>query len=96
MYDTVRDRESLPARLQEQDHGAFSRVRQTLVEAGADPKSALDLELAAVAAWCAGHGLAEMASFRQFDQLKEACGGEIPFLVAIFRHMNLVLSRRPD
>jgi hypothetical protein len=30
-----------------------------------------------------------MAGFKQFDHLKEALGGEVPFLRAIFAHMGL-------
>jgi hypothetical protein len=33
--------------------------------------------------------VAEMASFRQFDRLKEALGGERPFLQAVLGHMGL-------
>jgi hypothetical protein len=64
-------------------------VRDTMVELGAEPISEVDLELATIAAWCAGHGLAEMAGFRQFDQLKAALGGERPFLEAVFNHLGL-------
>ena len=64
-------------------------MRNTLVEQGADPNAGVDLELATIAAWCAGHGLAEMAGFRQFDHLKEALGGETAFLRAVFGHLGL-------
>ena len=90
MYDTARDREDLPDQMQGDKDSAYCKVRDTLVEAGADPEDTLDLELATTAAWCSAHGLAEMAGFKQFAHLKDACGGEIPFLRAIFQHMGLV------
>ncbi len=85
MYDRARDQEALP----DPDQGAFARVRDTLAQTGGDPQARLDLELATAAAWCAAHGLAEMAGFRQFDHLKAALGGERPFLRAVFDHMAL-------
>ncbi|WP_334164646.1 TetR/AcrR family transcriptional regulator [Phenylobacterium sp.] len=89
MYDTARDKEALPEAVQGKDDGAYCKVRDTLLEAGADPAAALDLELATVAAWCAAHGLAEMRGFKQFEPLKDAMGGETPFLRAVFNHMGL-------
>jgi len=89
MYDTARDREDLPDQMQGEKDSAYCKVRDTLVEAGADPDDTLDIELATTAAWCSAHGLAEMAGFKQFEHLKEACGGEVPFLRAIFQHMGL-------
>ena len=47
------------------------------------------LELATTAAWCAAHGLAEMASFKQFDVLKTALGSEEAFLRGVFEHMKI-------
>jgi AcrR family transcriptional regulator len=88
MYDTARDKEELPA-AQSDDDSAFCKVRDTMVEAGADPEAAVDLELATIAAWCAAHGLADMASFKQFEPLKVACGGELGFLRAVFDHLGL-------
>lgn len=88
MYDTSRDKEELPVGQNEED-SAFCKVRDTMVEAGADPEAAVDLELATIAAWCAAHGLAEMASFKQFEHLKAECGGELGFLRAVFSHLGL-------
>jgi AcrR family transcriptional regulator len=96
MYDTARDREDLPDQMQGDKDSAYCKVRDTLIEAGADAQDTLDLELATTAAWCSAHGLAEMAGFKQFEHLKEACGGEIPFLRAIFRHMGLVPHHHAD
>jgi len=96
MYDTARDREDLPDQMQDKEDSAYCKVRDTLVEAGANPDDSLDIELATTAAWCSAHGLAEMAGFRQFQHLKDACGGEIPFLRAIFRHMGLATRLTQD
>jgi AcrR family transcriptional regulator len=96
MYDTARDREDLPDQMQEEGDSAYCKVRDTLVEAGADPQDTLDIELATTAAWCSAHGLAEMAGFKQFDHIREACGGEVPFLRAVFRHIGLVTNLPRD
>jgi AcrR family transcriptional regulator len=89
MYDAARDREALPEQMQEDKDSAYCKVRDTMVELGADPNDTIDLELATTAAWCAAHGLAEMAGFTQFEHLKQAVGGEIPFLRAVFAHLGL-------
>jgi AcrR family transcriptional regulator len=89
MYDTARENEALPDEMHEDKDSAYCKVRDTMVEAGGDPNDEIDLELATIAAWCAAHGLAEMAGFKQFNLLKEAVGGEEQFLRAIFRHMGL-------
>jgi AcrR family transcriptional regulator len=96
MYDAARDKDSLPEQMQEDNDNAYCKVRDTLIEAGADPDAAVDLELATTAAWCSAHGLAEMAGFQQFEHLKEACGGEIPFFRAVFQHMGLVAKVQAD
>jgi AcrR family transcriptional regulator len=90
MYDTARDKEALPDEMQGGEDSPYCKVRDTLVEAGADPVAEVDLELATIAAWCAAHGLAEMSGFKQFEPLKEACGGETAFFRAVFNHMGLV------
>jgi len=95
MYDGSRDKESLPDRIRADD-SAYCKVRNTLVAAGADPDDWAGLELATIAAWCAAHGLAEMASFKQFDALKEALGGEDAFLRGVFEHMGVFALNRKD
>jgi hypothetical protein len=90
MYDTSRDREALPDAVQQRDDSAYCKVRQTLIEAGADPDDHVNLELATIAAWCSAHGLAEMAGFKQFDALKDACGGDAAFFKEVFKHMGVV------
>lgn len=93
MYDIARDQKNLPQQVNPADGGAYYKIRAALVEAGADPDSPVDLELATIAGWCAAHGVAEMAGFQQFEPLKEAMGGETAFLRAIFDHMGMS-SRR--
>lgn len=89
MYDAARDKEALPEQMQSGEDSAYCKVRDTMIEQGADPEAAVDLELATTAAWCAAHGLAEMAGFAQFKHLKDELGGEVPFLRAVFAHMGL-------
>ena len=90
MYDAARDKEALPEQMvQNGEDSAYCKVRDTMIELGANPNARTDLELATTAAWCAAHGLAEMAGFRQFEHLKEELGGEVPFLRAVFGHMGL-------
>jgi len=89
MYDTARDKEAFPQEMADGEDSAYCKVRDTLVEAGADPNAADDLELATIAAWCAAHGLAEMCGFKQFAHLKEQVGGEIAFFRAVFNHLGL-------
>jgi AcrR family transcriptional regulator len=95
MYDAARDKEALPEEMHDNEDSAYCKVRDTMVELGADPKDTIEIELATTAAWCGAHGLAEMAGFKQFDHLKQELGGDIPFLRAIFAHMGLFPSIRP-
>lgn len=89
MYDAARDKEMLPAEMQDNKDSAYCMVRDTMIEHGANPDDEIHLELASVAAWCGAHGLAEMAGFKQFEHLKEALGGERKFLEAVLNHMGL-------
>ena len=87
MYDTTRDRTSMPEHAKQEDSG-YAQVQEALVEAGCDPTDSGELELATIASWCAVHGLAEMANFKEFQPLKEAMGGDEAFLRAILRHFG--------
>ena len=87
MYDCSRDKDALPEQMKEE--GAYCQVRNTIDERSGGTASPIDLELATIAAWCAGHGLAEMISFKQFDPLKEALGGEEAFLRGVFEHLGM-------
>jgi AcrR family transcriptional regulator len=96
MYDAARDKEMLPVEMQNGDESAYCLVRDTMIENGADPAQESHLELATIAAWCAGHGLAEMATFKQFDHLKTELGGERAFFEAVLNHMGLFPSPHHD
>ena len=96
MYDAARDKEALPAEMQSDKDSAYCMVRDTFIEHGADPTREDHLELATIAAWCGAHGLAEMSSFKQFDGLKEALGGERAFFDAVLSHMGLFPTRPCD
>ena len=87
MYDRSRDKDALPDQLK--DGGAYCQVRDTLAERSSAPVAEIDLELATIAGWCAGHGLAEMIGFKQFAPLKEMLGGEEAFLRAVFEHLGM-------
>jgi AcrR family transcriptional regulator len=89
MYDAARDKEMLPADMQKDEDSAYCQVRNTMIEHGANPNDGTHLELSTIAAWCAAHGLAEMAGFKQFEHLKEELGGERPFLEAVLQHVGL-------
>jgi AcrR family transcriptional regulator len=88
MYEAAREKASLPMEVHAGDRSAYTLVRQALMQGGATP-TWQDVELAISAAWCAAHGLAEMAGFKQFENLKAQLGGEAPFLDAVLRHMGL-------
>ena len=87
MYDRSRDKDALPDQLK--DDGAYCQVRNTIDENSGHHATEIDLELATIAAWCAGHGLAEMIGFKQFAPLKELLGGEEAFLRAVFEHLGM-------
>jgi len=86
MFDSAREREALPFVGIVDSPYAWAREALVRDQTGA---STLEVELAIAAAWCAAHGLAEMAGFRQFDHLKDALGGETPFLRAVMTHLGV-------
>lgn len=93
MFDSAREHESLPFVDVAEKDTPYARVRETLTSTRKDA-SIVDIELGIAASWCATHGLAEMVGFRQFDHLKEALGGQTPFLRAILTHMRLETHKR--
>jgi len=93
MYDTSRDRTAMPSHGKEVSETGYDQVQQAIIAAGADGADPIELELATIASWCAAHGLAEMACFKEFEPLKEAMGGEDAFLLGVLDHIG-VLSRR--
>ncbi|MFI4934914.1 MAG: TetR/AcrR family transcriptional regulator [Caulobacterales bacterium] len=91
MYDTTRDRTAMPEHSKEHASG-YDEVQCAIVDAGGDASNPIELQLATIASWVAAHGLAEMAGFKEFDELKEAMGGEKAFLQGVLDHIG-VLSR---
>jgi AcrR family transcriptional regulator len=88
MYESMREGETVPLSERLRTEGTvYDRLRQAL--AAAPGQSELDVGLSMVAAWCAAHGLSEMAGFKTFEPLKRRLGGELPFLDAVLRHMGL-------
>ena len=94
MYDTSRNRISMPEHAHEEDSG-YANVQGALIAAGADPNDELELQLATIASWCAVHGLAEMCNFKDFQDLKQAMGGDEAFLKGILRHFGTFQARGP-
>jgi AcrR family transcriptional regulator len=92
MYDGMRDRVEMPDHAKNAESG-YSHVAEAIIEAGADPNDHRELQLATIAAWCAAHGVAEMASFKEFDSLKAEMGGEEPFLRALLDHIGVFAGR---
>jgi AcrR family transcriptional regulator len=89
MGDTSREREHIHAMEKSDDDSGYKMARDTIA-AGAGPEASdLDLELATIAAWCAAHGLAEMAGFQQFDEIKAQLGGEDAFVEAVLEHLGM-------
>lgn len=88
MYDSACDREEMPDHAKAEDSG-WGQVREALITVGVDPKNELELTLATIAAWCAAHGVAEMAGFKEFEELKKQMGGEEAFIRAILDHLGI-------
>ena len=84
MYSSTRDRDR-----DQRAGGPFGLVKAAMIAAGADGIDAADLELAQIAAWCAAHGLAEMAGSREFDAVKTRLGGDEAFFGAVLAHLSL-------
>lgn len=83
MYDCARNMERLPIGDNLDDDGVRI-MHKALLGISVGKVNDIDLAVTAIAAWCACHGLAEISSFAQFDQLKDAMGGEREFLKAMF------------
>ncbi len=93
MYDSACDKETMGDHAEKADSG-WSTVRDALIDAGADPDDARELQLATIGAWCAAHGVAEMACFKEFAPLKAAMGGEEPFIRAVLEHVGVFARRQ--
>ena len=92
MYDSACDRSTMGDHPKEADSG-WRHVREALIDAGADPADERELELATIGAWCAAHGVAEMAGFKEFEALKAALGGEEAFVRAVLDHVGIYARR---
>jgi AcrR family transcriptional regulator len=91
MYTQSRDR-GMPTELGGgQDESADRQVR-TVVGLGQPDSPDLDLELAAIAARCAFHGLADLLSFKQYDDLKARMGGEEALVRAVLGHLTIFID----
>jgi AcrR family transcriptional regulator len=91
MYKSACDRATFGDHPKEADSG-WTQVREALIAAGADPDNQRELELATIAAWCAAHGVAEMAGFKEFEPLKAAMGGEEGFVRGVLGHLGIYAS----
>jgi AcrR family transcriptional regulator len=87
MFACSQNNETMPEKLR--DEGAYRLVCDTLIESGLDPEDETGLELAAIAVWCAAHGVAEMVGFKEFAPLQAQLGGEEAFLRAVFSQLDL-------
>jgi len=96
MYDASRDKVSLPDGMKSDEDSAYCMVQDAFRAAAGPDVPEMDVELATIAAWCAGHGLAEMSAFHQFDALKEAVGGEENFLRGVLSHMGMFPTPHRD
>jgi AcrR family transcriptional regulator len=93
MYKTACDKATMGEQAKSADSG-WRHVHEAMIEAGGDPTDARDLELATIAAWCAAHGVAEMAGFKEFETLKASMGGEEPFVRAVLQHLGIFSKRQ--
>lgn len=79
MWDCSRHEAGTPKQVGEET--AYAVLEETIVAAGiASHDDPVRLKTAAISAWSKAHGLAEMASFDQFEPLKTALGGEVEFI----------------
>lgn len=92
MYRTACDREMMPKHAKESEDSGWRQVEEAIVEAGRDPHDEREMRLIQIAAWCAAHGVAEMAGFKDFEGLKAELGGEEAFVRAVLGHVG-ILSR---
>lgn len=93
MFDAARDKASLPFYGLAEPGSPYAWVRETL-DRGSKEATSVNVQLEIAASWCATHGLAEMAGFKQFDDLKAALGDETAFLRAVLEQMGLHQHRR--
>ncbi|MEO8812983.1 MAG: TetR/AcrR family transcriptional regulator [Caulobacteraceae bacterium] len=92
MYRSACDRETMPDHAKDADSG-WGQVREAIVEAGVDPADEREIQLSTIASWCAAHGVAEMAGFKEFESLKTEMGGEEAFVRALLDHIGIFAKR---
>jgi AcrR family transcriptional regulator len=92
MYDCARRVDAMP-HAEDHDKTGFSMVKDAIREAAGGEISEVDAHLAAIAAWCAVHGLAEMSGFAEFQTLKAELGGEKAFLRGVLSHVMSTRGR---
>ncbi len=88
MYDSACDKADMPDHAKDKESG-WGHVREVLIEIGADPADEQALQVATISAWCSAHGVAEMCGFKDFEPLKEAMGGEEPFIRAVLSNLGI-------
>jgi AcrR family transcriptional regulator len=91
MYDCARRVDAMPDS-EDHDKSGFSLVKDAIREAAGEIGE-VDVHLAAIAAWCAVHGLAEMSGFAEFQGLKAELGGEKAFLRGVLSHILFAKPR---
>lgn len=91
MSGTARTRSRLlpPAGESEVVHLMGEAVRQSRAPGASED----EVQMAAIAAWAALHGLAELAAFKVLDPIKAEAGGEQAFLHEVVRHLGVVTGR---
>ncbi|HEX4199124.1 MAG TPA: TetR/AcrR family transcriptional regulator [Caulobacteraceae bacterium] len=92
MYDCARRVDAMPDS-NDHDGGGFEMVKDAIKEAAGGEISDIDVHLAAIASWCAVHGLAEMSGFAEFKSLKAQLGGEKAFLRGVLSHIMSARGR---
>ncbi|HWF00290.1 MAG TPA: TetR/AcrR family transcriptional regulator [Caulobacteraceae bacterium] len=93
MYRTACDREMMPQHAKDDEAGGWAQVAEAIADAGRDPHDEREMRLIQIAAWCAAHGVAEMAGFKDFESLKAELGGEEAFVRAVLGHVGILSNR---
>lgn len=94
MFDPNRKRDMRPTSTPREQTGAYGMTKAIRTrQAAGTSATALDIELATIAGWCAAHGLAEMSHYPQFDELKQELGGEKAFFEAVLGHLDMLHDR---
>lgn len=92
MFDPNRKRDPNTAMPREQT-SAYGMARELRARQGEKVQAQpIDVELATIAAWCAAHGLAEIAHYKSFDEIKKQLGGEEAFYAAVLSHLGMFSS----